>query len=154
MLERDWVLDEELNAFPTDWLKVAAVTPNIMLALAYHMNFFPIYKGKLFVILGLKNSCDEKMSKASLTGLLTVAFFYIITGNIGYALYGSKVQANFLLNLESEDINHILYFGMNGGFLISVFFSFPVMFFGARNNFIALGKMVLTKNNKKAKIAA
>ena len=31
---------------------------------------------------------------------------------------------------------------MNGGFLCSVFFSFPVMFFGARNNFIALIKMI------------
>lgn len=93
------------------------------------------------------------MSKASITGLLTVAFFYIITGNIGYALYGDSVQANFLLNLDHKDINDVLFFGMNGGFLISVFFSFPVMFFGARNNFIALGKLVLTKN-KKPKIAA
>lgn len=50
MAERDWVLDQELNAFPQDWLKVAAVTPNIMLALAYHMNFFPIYKGTLLLI--------------------------------------------------------------------------------------------------------
>lgn len=45
MIERDWVLDEPMEPFPTDWLKVAAVTPNIMLALSYHMNFFPIYKG-------------------------------------------------------------------------------------------------------------
>lgn len=32
---------------------------------------------------------------------------------------------------------------MNGGFLVSVFFSFPVMFFGARNNFINITKMVI-----------
>lgn len=32
---------------------------------------------------------------------------------------------------------------MNGGFLVSVFFSFPVMFFGARNNFISITKVVI-----------
>lgn len=35
-----------MEPFPTDWVKVATVIPNIMLALAYQMNFFPIYKGK------------------------------------------------------------------------------------------------------------
>jgi hypothetical protein len=47
--------------------------------------------------------------------------------------------------LERNDINDVLYFGMNLGFLLSVFFSFPVMFFGARNNFIAIMKTVLSK---------
>ena len=37
---------------------------------------------------------------------------------------------------------------MNAGFLVSVFFSFPVMFFGARNNFIALMKMIALRKNK------
>ncbi len=39
------------------------------------------------------------MNKAALVGLCTVALFYILVGNIGYALYGSNVQPNFLLNL-------------------------------------------------------
>ena len=34
---------------------------------------------------------------------------------------------------------------MNGGFLISVFFSFPIMFFGARNNFIEIIKILILK---------
>lgn len=37
---------------------------------------------------------------------------------------------------------------MNGGFLVSVFFSFPVMFFGARNNFIAIMKLIILKLKK------
>lgn len=28
------------------------------------------------------------MSKACLVGLCTVAFFYILVGNVGYAMYG------------------------------------------------------------------
>jgi hypothetical protein len=39
---------------------------------------------------------------------------------------------------------------MNAGFLISVFFSFPVMFFGARNNFIALMKLIALRGSKKS----
>lgn len=64
-----------------------------MLALAYQMNFFPIYKG-------LKNSNDEKMNKAAMVGLWSVAVCYILVGLIGYTLYGSKLQTDFLLNLK------------------------------------------------------
>lgn len=46
MAERDWKLDHQMEPFPTDWVKVASVIPHIMLALAFQMNFFPIYKGK------------------------------------------------------------------------------------------------------------
>jgi len=31
------------------------------------------------------------MTKASLTGICACSFFYILTGIIGYALYGSNV---------------------------------------------------------------
>ncbi len=81
-----------------------------------------------------------------MVGLGTVAFFYIIVGIVGYAMYGKEVQTNFLLNLKIEDLNDVLYFGMNCGFLLSIFFSFPVMFFGARNNFIALIQFFMTRN--------
>ena len=91
------------------------------------------------------------MAKASLTGICTCSFFYILTGIIGYVLYGSETKANFLLMLEKEDINIVLYYGMNLGFLLSVFFSFPVMFFGARNNFIAIIKTIIAKDNTKVR---
>ncbi len=52
-----------------------------MLALAYQMNFFPIYKG-------MKNSCDDKMAKASLVGIGTCGFCYLLVGILGYSLYG------------------------------------------------------------------
>lgn len=34
-----------------------------------------------------------------MVGLGIVAFFYILVGNVGYAMYGPNVQTNFLLNL-------------------------------------------------------
>jgi hypothetical protein len=88
------------------------------------------------------------MNKAAMVGLWGVAFFYIVVGYIGYALYGTKVKTDFLLNLIYDNLNPFLYFAMNIGFLVSIFFSFPIMFFGARNNFIALMKMALVKKQK------
>ena len=83
------------------------------------------------------------MTKASITGVLGCAFFYLLVGNIGYCLYGTHVKGNFLLSFQRGDISEVLYILLNFGFLISVFFSFPVMFFGARNNFIAITKSII-----------
>ena len=54
MFEKEWNLDYEMKPFPTDWLKVATVIPNIMLALAFQMNFFPIYKGIQFILIRIE----------------------------------------------------------------------------------------------------
>jgi hypothetical protein len=86
------------------------------------------------------------MTKACLVGLCSVGFCYILVGLIGSAMYGPEVQTNFLLNLKIDDLNDFLFWGMNCGFLLSVFFSFPVMFFGGRNNFIALVNMFMKRN--------
>lgn len=120
---------------------MGSVIPNVMLALSYQMNFFPIYKG-------MQGSRDQKMGRASLTGILACSFFYILVGNMGACRYGRSTQGNFLLNFERGDVEEPLYILMNGGFLISVFFSFPVMFFGARNNFINITKMVVLSLRK------
>jgi amino acid permease len=77
----DWVIPKAMEPFPRDWVRVSSVVPNLMLALSYQMNFFPIYKG-------LKNSCDDKMGKASLVAICSCGFSYLLVGMLGYALYG------------------------------------------------------------------
>ena len=129
-------------------MEIASVLPNLMLAFGYHMNFFPIFKGELDIYAGLKDSRDEKMTKASIFGILGCAFFYFLVGNIGYCLYGRSVKGNFLLAFKKGSINEGLFILLNFGFLVSVFFSFPVMFFGARNNFIAITKSIALSINK------
>lgn len=65
-----------------------------MLAFAFQMNFFPIFKG-------MKDASDTKMSRASFTGLFGCFLFYILVAFCGYALYGyDEIQANFLLALK------------------------------------------------------
>ena len=88
------------------------------------------------------------MKKASIAGILACSFFYLLVGNMGACVYGRSARGNFLLNFTRVGdlgISDPLYILLNGGFLISVFFSFPVMFFGARNNFIAIVKIIILK---------
>lgn len=98
----------------------------------------------------MKESRDEKMAKASISGVCACSIFYILVGNMGYCLFGKNLGANFLLSFSRENVSEVLYLIMYIGFLISVFFSFPVMFFGGRNNFIAIiNNIVLLVRKKK-----
>jgi len=122
--------------FPQDWLKFSAVIPNVLLSLTFQANFFPIYKG-------MKNSNDHRITSATLTALVSCASVYLVVSMSTYMLYGSDLKPNFLLCLDKEQTNKILYYGMNIGFLVSVLFAFPIMFFSARNNFIAIVKLLI-----------
>lgn len=86
--QNDWDVYYELDAFPRDWKEAVSVLPTVMLALAFQMNFFPVYKGKVSLNLGMRNANDQKMNKASIIGLGACTLFYLVVGNIGYSLYG------------------------------------------------------------------
>jgi hypothetical protein len=51
----------------------------------------------------MKNSRDEKMSKASLCGICACSLFYVLFGNMGYCLVDkNELQANFLRTFSSR----------------------------------------------------
>jgi hypothetical protein len=85
------------------------------------------------------------MKFAAIAGIICCAFFYLLTGMIGYLLSGDNIEPNYLLSIKYEKTNPIVFFAMNIGFLICVIFSFPVMYFGGRNNFIALIQLYRSK---------
>jgi len=60
-------------------------------------HFIQYLKVKISYIIGLKDGNDNIMKKASLAAVSFCTFFYILTGLMGYILYGNKVQSNFLL---------------------------------------------------------
>ena len=43
---------------------------------------------------------------------------------------------------KNDTLRGIIFFVINISFIISIFFAFPIMFFGCRNNFIALVKLI------------
>lgn len=130
-----------MTMFPSDWFKAAAAIPNIMLALSYQMNLFPIFKG-------MKNVTDKKYKLASMLGISFCVFSYLLIGLLGYDYGGAGIEANFLRNLLYSKIPPVLFFMINFFFLASIFFAFPILFFGCRNNFIALIKLVLLKDSE------
>ena len=95
----------------------------------------------------MKETSDKKMKRVSLAAMSACVILYIIVGNIGYCLYGNKVEGNFLLAFKRGEIREYLYILLNGGFLLSFFFSLPMVFFAGRNSFIAIIK--IARENKK-----
>ena len=132
----DSKLGPGIRPAPEDAIKAVSSIPNILLAFLYQMNFFPIYKG-------LKDSTDKKMLNSSMVATVCCFLVYGTTGILGYFTYGENLNSNsnFLTNLQRENTGLPLYIIMNLVFLISVLCSFPLIFFGARNNFIALFKV-------------
>jgi len=121
----------EMRSLPQNWFKACAVVPNVIFALGFQTNFFPIYKG-------MKKANDSRMWKAALLAIVFCTFSYLIIGIMGYNYVGDKVEANFLNSLQYNKIAPAFFFIINAGFLVSIFFAFSIMFFGCRNNFIAL----------------
>lgn len=68
-----------MSLFPEDWFEAIASIPNLILALAFQMNFFPVFKG-------MRNATDRKMTLATLTGVLVCSASYLTVGVLGYHL--------------------------------------------------------------------
>lgn len=82
-------------------------------------------------------------------GTFSCFLIYSSAGLMGYFSYGSKIMSsNFLISLKREEIGTPLYIIMNSIFIISVLCSFPLIFYGARNNFIALFKIIRSSKNR------
>jgi len=128
-----------MKAFPQDWFKACAAVPNVFFALGFQMNLFPIYKG-------MRKASDSRMSKAVFIAIVSCTLSYLIIGIMGYNYVGDSAYANFLNSLQYNRIAPAFFFIINAGFLLSIFFAFPIMFFGCRNNFIALIQLAMLKN--------
>lgn len=108
-----------------------ATIPNVIFALAYFANFFPIYKG-------MRVQTNERMRSVTLVSFATCSAIYITVGILGYNLIGNGVKANLLESIVYSHTNGALYFFINGGFLLSIFFGFPLVFFATKVNFIII----------------
>lgn len=137
MSQRGWQVSSTMRPFPKDWLTFASVVPNVLLALTFQANFFPIYKG-------MKDGNDQRITSASLTAIVSCAAIYLITSVYTYMLYGQDLQANFLLSINKSMTDPYLYYGMNIGFLLSILFAYPIIFLSARNNSMNIAKLFIS----------
>ena len=62
--------------------------------------------------------------------------FYLLVGILGYALYGEGVATNFLKVVTEEKFGTFGFYLLNISFYCSTVLTTPLVYFGARNNFI------------------
>jgi amino acid permease len=136
-----------MRMFPEDWFGAAAAVPNIFFAITFQNNFFPVFKG-------MQNPSDSKMARVAFAAVMFCASSYLLVGVLGYSYVGEAVKANFLESFDYKLMSKPFFFLLNATFLLSIFFAFPIMFFGCRNNFIALVKLAVAKSVKKEKEVA
>lgn len=133
-----------IRMFPDNWFEAAATVPNVLLSVAFQLNFFPIFKG-------MKDATDKKMANAVAWGMSFCVCCYLVMGIMGYHYVGNNVSPNFLESLSYDKISKPFFFILNFSFLVSIFFAFCLMFFSCRDNFIALVKLALVSEKAKDK---
>ena len=129
----------DMRLLPRDWFKAAAAVPNIIGALAYQTNMFPIFKG-------MEKPGDSRMAAAIAVSLAFCTSSYLLVGILGYYYVGDTVGANFLNSLSYQKLPTFYYCTIKLSYLLSLFFAIPLMFFGGRNNLIALSQLLLQTN--------
>ena len=123
-----------MSAWPDDWFQAFATIPNILLSLTYQQNFYPIFKG-------MQEASDRKMTIACCLGITLSASFFAVFGILGYNLIGNSVQDNFLESIQFRKTNKVLFTFIYLGFLLSNLATYPLMFFGCRNNCMAIAQV-------------
>ena len=67
--------------------------PNVLLAISFQANIFPIYKG-------MRKASDSRMSKVVLVRVIFCTSTYLMIGIMGYNYFGENASANFLNSLS------------------------------------------------------
>lgn len=69
-------------------------------------------------------------------GMSFATVFYLLVGMMGFAIFGKEIQTNFLMVVTPENIGRVGFIILNLTFYISTVLTTPLVFFGARNNFL------------------
>lgn len=122
-----------VTAFPKDfdYLEAFAAFPALLLAMCFQFNMFPIYKAT-------RDCNDRKLLFVTLYGMSGALFMYLIVAITGYVTYGNTLDSNYLNKFDAANVGGPVYVILNVSFVISTMFSFPIIFFGGRNNVVSL----------------
>lgn len=82
--------------------------------------------------------------------MATCSVVYIVLGILGYNLIGNGVKGNLLESIAYSHTNGFLYFSINCGFLLSICFTFPLVFFASKINFIVIINCLLNHSDAAA----
>jgi len=120
---------------------LASVT-SVFLAFTFQFNFFPVYKT-------LQDPSDQRMKHTTSLGLTIVLIIYLSVANCGYLTFGKDSKAGFLDNFTKDNLGLVKFIIVNVAFLISSTLTFPLMFFGAKNETYGAIKLIRKAFDKK-----
>ena len=86
------------------------------------------------------------MTRVAFSGVLFCACSYLVVGILGYSYVGETVQPNFLESFNYKEMSKPFFY------LFSIFFAFPIMFFGCRNNFIAISSWSWSSRSRRSQL--
>jgi len=122
---------DDIYFFPSPGLEISealASVPTCILAFTFQFNFFPVYKS-------LSSASDSRMKKTTFFALTMALTMYLVVAILGYMSFGSATSDQGLLkNFSVNNIGLPLYVIVLLTFSASSTLTFPLMFFGAREN--------------------
>ena len=113
----------------------------------YQFNLFPIY-------VGLKNRSSKKMRKLCFLAVFSACILDIIAGILGYIMYVKRIdniiieiiREEFILYLRKKQyVISLFLFLLIVSFLLGGLFSIPLLFFGAKENYLNMAFLILKK---------
>lgn len=118
-------------------LNLIGSLPSVFLAFTFQFNAFPIY-------FSLKKRTNEEMIKATTIGVYFCFMVYLVTGIVGFLMYGYNLDDSILKNFKADILIFngndyfliIMLIILNLSFMISAIMGIPLMFFSLKTNFL------------------
>jgi amino acid permease len=125
--------------------------PSVFLSFSFQFNLFPIYSG-------LRERTHHEMLNVTEATIIFCLILYLVTGIIGFLMYGNSLNDTILLafladmqNKETTQFMKILLIIINIGFLACSSTSIPLVYYTLKQNFFSTYKYIVKKRGKSGK---
>ena len=143
----------EIYSTKISWIKKIVSLCGLLDTFLYQFNLFPIY-------VGLKNRSSNKMKKLCFLAVFSACILDIIAGVLGYIMYVKRIdniiieiiREEFILYLRKKQyVISLFLFLLIVSFLLGGLFSIPLLFFGAKENYLNMTFLLFKKLFPKTK---
>lgn len=121
-----------------DYTDILGSLPTVLLAFTFQFNVFPVF-------FTLKERTNAGMIKGTAGGVGFCFSIYILTGIIGFVIYGVRIKSSILdvfgddgseQRLAGNYFNVVILTIINIAFMVSATMSIPLMFFSLKKNLL------------------
>ena len=137
----------EIYSTKISWIEKIMALCGLIDTFLYQFNLFNIY-------VGLKNRSSKKMRKLCFLAVFSACILDIIAGILGYIMYVKRIdniiieiiREEFILYLRKKQyVISLFLFLLIISFLLGGLFSIPLLFFGAKENYLNIIFLILKK---------